>query len=89
MIVKLQVLTDVYSKPDKAGVSKIVKRNVEYSQQFETQGLLVSHYITAKGEVSKKWCMVKVGDEYFKLNHKFEDIEKLTKPIVVNGFKDT
>lgn len=87
MVVELKVLTDVYSKPDKNGTSKLVKKNVEYNKQFETNGLLVEHYITDKGIVSKKWCLVKVGEDYFKLNHKYEEISKLTSPIQIQGFK--
>lgn len=86
MVIKLRVLTDVYSKPDSEGRMKVIKRNVEYHKQFETQGLLVEHYLTSKGDISKKWCLVRVGEEYFRLNHKFEEIEKLTQPIRINGF---
>ena len=87
MVVKLKVLTDIYSKPDVNGNMKVIKRNVEYHKQFETQGLLVEHYLTSKGVISKKWCLVKVNEEYFRLNHKFEEIEKLTQPIKIDGFK--
>jgi hypothetical protein len=86
MVVKLKVLTDIYSKPDSQGRMKVVKRNVEYHKQFETQGLLVEHYLTSKGAISKKWCVVKVGDEFFRLAHKFEEIERLTRPIKIEGF---
>ena len=89
MIVKLKVLTDIYSKPDVNVNMKVIKRNVEYHKQFETQGLLVEHYLTSKGEPSKKWCIVRVGDEFFRLNHRFEEIEKLTKPIIINGFTNS
>ena len=87
MIVTLKVLTDVYSKPDKNGQSKVIKKNQEYLKQFETTGLLVEHYLNSKGTPSKRWCVVKQEGEYFRLNHKFEEIEQLTKPITIHGFK--
>jgi len=84
-----KVLTDVY-KTDKKGIQKLIKRNVEYKKMFETNGLLVEHYLNAKGVPSKKWCIVKEpngDDRYFRLNHKFEEIEKLIKPVFITGLK--
>ena len=88
MVVKLKVLTDIYSKPDVNGNMKVIKRNVEYYKQFETTGLLVEHFLNNKGTPSKRWCVVKQGEEYFRLNHRFEEIEKLTQPITIHGFKN-
>lgn len=87
MIVTLKVLTDIYSKPNKDGDMKIIKRNQQYLKQFETSFITAEQYLNSKGEPSKKWCMIKNGEDYFKLNHKFEDIEKLTSHIKIEGFK--
>lgn len=87
MVVTLKVLTDIYSKPDKHGNVRIIKRNVEYLKQFESSEIKAEHYINSKGTISKKWSVVKQGEEYFRVNHRFEDIEKLNKRLVVNGFK--
>lgn len=87
MRITLQVLTDIYSKPDKTGKQKLIKRNVISRKQFETCEILVEEYLNAKGIASKKWCMLKCADDYFRVNHRFEDIEKLTGHIKVEGFK--
>lgn len=83
------VLTDTY-KTNKKGEQLLVKRNVQYKKMFETNGLLVEHYLNSKGEPSKRWCMVKEpnGDNsYYRLNHKFEEIEKLIKPVFIHGLR--
>lgn len=87
MVVSLKVLTDIYTQPDSKGKSKLVKKDVEYTKMFETNGLLAEHYLSKNGVPSKKWCLVKEGETYFRLNHKFEEVEKLIKPVVVKGFK--
>jgi hypothetical protein len=87
MVISLRVLTDIYTQPDKNGNSKLIKKDVEYKKMFETNGLLAEHYLSKKGVPSKRWCLVKEGDSYFRLNHKFEEIEKLIKPVEVKGFK--
>lgn len=87
MIVTLRVLTDIASKPNKEGKTKIIKRNQQYLRQFETTAILAEQYLNSKGEASKKWCFVKEGDTYYKLNHRFEEIENLTKHTVFKGFK--
>ena len=86
MVVTLNVLYDVY-KTDKSGRQTLMKKDSEYKKMFETNGLLAEHYSSKTGVVSKKYCMVKEGDVYFKLNHKFEEIERLIKPVKVKGFK--
>ena len=87
MKVILNVLTDIYSKADKKGVQKLIKKDSEYKKMFETHYLLVEHYLSEKGTPSKKYCLVKEGDVYFKLNHKFEEVESLIQPVKVKGFR--
>jgi len=87
MVVTLRVLTDIYSKPDKHGNVKLVKRNVEYLKQFDSNNILVEHYINSRGTISKRWAVVKQEQEYFRVNHKFEELEKLNKHLIVHGFR--
>lgn len=87
MIVTLKILTDIAGKPDKEGKINIVKRNVQSLRQFETTMILAEQMINSKGKVSKRWCFVKEGETYFKLAHRFEEIEALNRPIVIKGFK--
>jgi hypothetical protein len=88
MIITLKVLTDVAGKPDKEGKVKILKRNVQYLKQFESTGILAEQYVNSKGIPSKKWCFVKEGDTYYKVNHRFEDIERLTRHVTIKGFRN-
>jgi hypothetical protein len=86
MLVTLVVLTDIYSKADKNGNQKLLKKDSEYKKMFETHGLLAEHYLSRNGVPDKRVCLVKEGDTYFKIKGKFEDIEKLIKPIVIKGY---
>ena len=86
MKVTLQVLTDFYGKPDKSGKQKLIKRNVKSKKQFETMGITAEEYVNSKGIPSKRWSMIKYDGEYFKVGHKFEDIEKLTSNVKWKGF---
>lgn len=87
MVITLQCIVDLYNKPDKDGNQKIRKRNVNYLKQFDTNFILAEQYINNKGIPSKKWCMIRQGEEYFKINKKFEDIQKLIEPTKISGFK--
>jgi hypothetical protein len=87
-LIKLKCIVDIYSKPDiKTGIQKLIKRDVTYYKLFETAGLLVEQYINPKGIPSKMYSTIKQGEEYFKVKHKFEEIEKLISPYTFNGFK--
>ena len=87
MVVTLEVLTDIYSQPDKDGNTKMIKKDVIYRKQFDTTSMLVENYTNPKGQIVKKYCIVKQDENYYKLNHSFEEIERLTQPLKFNGFK--
>ena len=78
MKITLQVLNDIYSKPDKNGKQKLIKRNVQSKKQFESTEILIEEYMNSKGTPSKRWCMIKSDGEYFKVNHKYEEMERIT-----------
>lgn len=86
MVITLTVLTDIYSKKDIKGRQKLIKKDSEYKKQFETQEIRAEHYLSSKGTPSKKYCLVKEGEVYYKVKHSFEEIEKLTSPIKFKGF---
>lgn len=87
MVVTLNCLTDVYGKPNKEGIQKVIKRNIVFKKQFESNQILVEQYLNTKGEVSKKWCAITLGDTYYRIAHKFEDVKQLTEPMKIRGFR--
>lgn len=89
MVITLELIRDVYSQPDLKGKQKCIKKNLKYKKTFDTNFIQVEHFIDAKGNVSKKYCLVCEGENLFKANHKFEYLEKLIKPLKINGFKNT
>lgn len=86
MVVTLELIRDIYAAPDSKGKQKCIKRNVKYKKTFDTNFIQAEHLIDAKGNISKRYCMVYEGDNGFKVNHKFEYVEKLITPIKVRGF---
>lgn len=89
MIIVLKTLVDIYSKPDKTGKQKIIKRNVEYKKTFDTNSILVEEYIKPTGVISKKQCNVKEGENYYRVNHSFDYVSKLINPpqLFIKGYK--
>ena len=85
MVVTLKILTDI-TKPTKNGDIKIIKRNTQYLKQFNTENITIEQYLNKNGVPSKKWCYIKDGEQYYRANHSFEELEKLNKRVVVKGF---
>lgn len=87
MVVILDCVTDIYSKPDKTGQQKLLKKNVKFRKSFETNNMTIQHYIDEKGNLSKKYSMCFEGESGFKIIKKFEDLERIVSPIKVKGFR--
>lgn len=89
MIVVLKTLVDIYSKPDKTGKQKIIKKNVQCRRTFDTNSILVEEHIKENGEINKKQCNVKEGDNYYRVAHSFEYVSKLIDPpkLFIKGYK--
>lgn len=86
MVVTLDIVTDIFSEPDKAGKQKIIKRNLKIKKTFDTNFIRAGHFIDNKGNISKKYCTIYEGDLSYKAAHKFEDVEKLLSPVKIRGF---
>ena len=88
MLIIVKVLCDLYTEPNEEGVTKLIKKNVEYLKQFETTRITIEQYVNPKtAKTIKKYCYIKEDDKYYKVNHKFEDLIKLNKAIEVKGFQ--
>jgi hypothetical protein len=87
MIITLDVVTNVYSLPDVDGRQKLVKSNVVYKKQFNTCSILAEEYITKSGNVSKRVCTIKDGDNFYQVKKSFEEIQKLIDNVHIAGFK--
>tara|TARA_R110000868_G_scaffold104015_1_gene286106 strand:- start:561 stop:836 length:276 start_codon:yes stop_codon:yes gene_type:complete len=88
MIIVLKTLVDIYkpqTKPDT--LPKLIKRNVECKRTFESHSIVLEQYIKPNGEISKKWCNIKEGDGYYRINHSFEYVQNLIAPTYIKGFK--
>jgi len=90
MIITLEILTDVYSTPDKNNKQKIIKKGVKYLKQFNTDNILIEQFINKNGTINSKVCTVKDGDNYYKVNYRFNKLSELTenKRVEIKGFYD-
>lgn len=86
MKITLTLLTNLYSEPDKNGNQKMIKKDIEFLKTFESNNINIQHYITPKGLISKKLCLVYEGDKDYLCKHKFEDLERLISPVKVKGY---
>ncbi len=88
MLITLKILCDLYTEPNKNGVSKLIKKDVEYLKQFDTTRITVEQYVNAKtAKIIKKYCLVIDNDKCYKANHRFEDLVKLDRHIEIKGFR--
>ncbi len=86
-IIVLNIVSDIYDPPNKDGIQKLVKKNAICKKTFEAHNISLEHSFTKKGEIDKKVCMIKEGDSYYKVAHKFEEVEKMILPVYIKGFK--
>jgi hypothetical protein len=88
MIIILKTLVDIYKPQTRSDIiPKIVKRNVECKKSFESNAISVEQYIKPNGDISKKWCNVKEGDSYYRVNHSFDYMHKLLAPLYISWYK--
>ncbi len=88
MRILLKIKEDLYSKPDKNGNSKLIKKGIQTCIKIDTSEIKsVSEAYNTKGKIHTKKCMVDIRDSgRYIVEHKFEDIEALMQPIVIKGF---
>ena len=64
------------------------KRNVVTKRKLETNNIkCIEEHTDNKGRIYRTRCRVKYEDELIILNHSFEYISKITKPIIIKGFR--
>lgn len=85
MVMEFKVLTDIL-KENKDGSTKVIKRNVEYKKILDTDKASLTEFIDDKGKIVKKYTMCYIDNNFFKLNHPYEEIKKLLQPIKIIGF---
>lgn len=88
MIIVLKTLVDIYKPQTHPDIlPKIIKRNVECKKSFESNAISVEQYIKPNGDISKKWCNIKEGDSYYRVNHSFDYMHNLLAPLYIHGYK--
>lgn len=83
----LNILVDLYKDQKKQNeIPDIIKKGIIIKKVFDLDKIELQQDVNKQGRIIKKYCSIKYGDDYYKLNHSFEEIEKLITPIKVKGF---
>ncbi len=73
---ELTVLSDLLGPPNKQGLQKIVKRNIEYKMLTNAVDIkYVEEVIGKTGKVMKGVCAIKINEESFRIKHSYEYIK--------------
>lgn len=65
---------------------KEVNKDVIFKKLFDLDTVAVEEYIDEKGKVLRKYCTIVENTNFFKINHPYNDVVRLIKPVVVQGF---
>jgi len=76
MLMELTILNDLYGPPNKKGVQKIVKKNIESKMLVNAVEIrYVESVISRTGKILKGVCAIKVGEESFRIKHSYDFIK--------------
>ena len=87
MIVEFDIVADIVSDPHPTtGKVKTIKRNIVFKQSFISENTTYAHYLNKDGKISKSYCNLISGGQYYKAKHSYEYVADKLKPIIVKGF---
>jgi hypothetical protein len=92
MVREIKTLVDIYSAPDKKGVQRLIKKNVEMLKLINREQILyVDEYIDHRGKNISKYSYMKLlTGEAFKIKHKFSEMRDWVieeNRVTVKGFR--
>lgn len=79
-------LVDIYSKPNKDKVQKLLKKDIVYKRVFDTDQIKVEEFIDDKGKIVKDKCAIRYDEEYIVIKEPYDQIKSLITPLVIKGF---
>ena len=83
----LDIIVDLYKEQKKQDNKPIIfKKGIIIKKVFEMDKIELQQDVSKQGKPIKKYCSIKYENEYYKLNHSFEEIEKIITPVKVKGF---
>lgn len=65
---------------------KEVQKDVIFKKLFDLDSIAIEEYMDDKGKVESKYCTIVENTNFFKINHPYNDVVRLIKPVVVQGF---
>ncbi len=89
MVIELQIISDIMSRPDKNGVSKIVCKDVKINKLFDINEIQVEEFINPKnGKPIKRYSGIYSYEVYYKINKPYNELKdlKINKTYPIKGF---
>lgn len=90
MVIQVKIYNDIWKEDKDGRLTKVIKRNVLTSCEIDTENItFLSEVLNSKGNVDKKKCKVilRGSGEPLIINHSYQSISELRKPVKVKGFK--
>lgn len=81
MIYEFEVLADIISPK----TNKVIKKDIIYKKTFDTDFLKAEEYLDNRGKTIAKYCMVTEDEKTYKINHPYNYIVELLKPVKIIG----
>jgi len=89
MVIELQIISDIMSRPDKNGISKVICKDVLINKLFDINEIQVEEFINPKnGKAVKKYSGIYSGDVYYKINKPYNELKdlKINRTYPIKGF---
>ncbi len=90
MVIQVKTYNDVWKEDKEGRLTKVVKRNVITECEIDTENItFLSEVVNSRGNIDKKKCKIilRGSNEPLIINHSYQQISKLRRPIEVKGFK--
>ena len=85
MIIELEVITDIYSQPDKKGNVKLIKKDQICKKTFDTAITTCEQHFNSRGNLVKTHSIIVNNNNSYKVKHSYEYIKSLLGHIEVKG----
>lgn len=54
---------------------------------FDTVEIMPEQFVSNRGQLIEKFCLIKSNNDYYKVKHSYQEIENLIQPKEIKGFR--
>ena len=85
MIIELNVVSDIYSQPDKNGNTKLLKKDQIFKKTFDSAVTTCEEFFNSKGNLVKSYSIITNNNNSYKVKHSYEQVKCILGHIEVKG----